>query len=310
MAARQEEFPAVARQRVRRALRRARQATPMSQGAVASRLGWSLSKMQRIEGGEVGVSVTDLRALLEVYGVVEPERIERLAEDARISRRQRWVTAPEYREHLTPGLRDLMQFETEAVAIRAYQPVFYPGVLQTAAVAESILAWWNKSLSDEDRRVRYEVRMMRSQQLVERDDGPDYLLILDESVIKRRIGGAEITAEQLEVIADVARRPNVHIRVVPFARGAYIGALGPFQILDLSDEDDDDAVLYRETYNRDEVVYDPNEVRFHREAFESLWEVSLNEEDTLRVIIAEAADLRSSLDDDPAAQGGDLAGRP
>ncbi len=245
MAARQEEFPAVARQRVRRALRRARQATPMSQGAVASRLGWSLSKMQRIEGGEVGVSVTDLRALLDVYGVVEPERIERLAEDARISRRQRWVTAPEYREHLTPG-----------------------------------------------------------------DDGPDYLLILDESVIKRRIGGAKTTAEQLEIIADVARRPNVHIRVVPFAKGAYIGALGPFQILDLSDEDDDDAVLYRETYDRDEVVYDLNEVRFHREAFESLWEVSLNEEDTLRVIIAEAADLRSSLDDDQAADGSDLAGRP
>ncbi|HEV8173068.1 MAG TPA: hypothetical protein VGP91_05410, partial [Actinoplanes sp.] len=61
---------------------------------------------------------------------------------------------------------------------------------------------------------------------------------------------------------------------------------------------------------RDEVVYDPNEVRFHREAFESLWEVSLNEEDTLRVIIAEATDLRSSLDHDQAADGGDLAGRP
>lgn len=299
MAARQEEFPAVARQRVRRALRRARQATPMSQGAVASRLGWSLSKMQRIEGGEVGVSVTDLRALLDVYGVVEPETIERLAEDARVSRRQRWVTAPEYREHLTPGMRDLLQFETEAVAIRAYQPVFYPGVLQTPAVAESILAWWNKSLSDEDRRVRYEVRMMRSHQLVDRDDGPDYLLILDESVIKRRIGGVRTTVAQLEVIAAVARRPRVHIRVVPFAWGAYIGALGPFQILDLSDDGDEDAVLYRETYDRDEVVYDPNEVRFHREAFESLWDVSLTEEATLQAIVAEADDLRSSADHAP-----------
>lgn len=272
----------------------------MSQGAVASRLGWSLSKMQRIEGGEVGVSVTDLRALLDVYGVDDPERIEQLAEDARISRRQRWVTAPEYREHLTEGLRDLMQFETEAVAIRAYQPVFYPGVLQTPAVAESILGWWNKSLSDEDRRVRYDVRMTRRQQIIERDDGPDYLLILDESVIKRRIGGPKTTAEQLEVIADVARRPNVHIRVVPFAKGAYIGALGPFQILDLTDEDDDDAVLYRETYNRDEVIHDPNEVHFHRDAFENLWEVSLNEDATLRAIVAEAALLRSSLDHDVA----------
>jgi transcriptional regulator with XRE-family HTH domain len=295
MTAIEGEPPAVARQRVRRALRTARQATPMSQGAVASQLGWSLSKMQRIEGGEVGVSATDLRALLNVYGVHDPQMIDQLTADTRISRRQRYVTAPEYREHLTFGMRELMQFETEAVAIRAYQPVSFPGVLQTPAVAESILSWWQRSLSDEDRRVRYDVRMMRARQIVERDDGPSYLLILDESVLKRRIGGLKIAAEQLEAIAEVAQRPPVHIRVVPLARGAYMGALGPFQILDLSDAIDD-SVLYRETYDRDEVIYDASEVEFHRNAFEALWKVSLNEEATLRAITAEAALLRSKLD--------------
>jgi transcriptional regulator with XRE-family HTH domain len=296
MTAIEGEPPAVARQRVRRALRTARQATPMSQGAVARRLGWSLSKMQRIEGGEVGVSATDLRALLDVYGVDDPAMIDQLTEDTRISRRQRYVTAPEYREHLTAGTRELMQFEMEAVAIRAYQPVIYPGVLQTPAVAEAILNWWKKSLSDEARRVRYEVRMMRSQHIVERRDGPDYLLILDESVLKRRIGGVLTTAEQLEAIADVARRPKVHVRIVPFARGAYMGALGPFVILDLDDTDDKDAMLYRETYNRDEIIYDSGEVSFHRDAFEDLWAVSLDEDATLRAIVAEAALLRSQLD--------------
>jgi transcriptional regulator with XRE-family HTH domain len=296
MTAIEGEPPAVARQRVRRALRTARQATPMSQGAVAKRLGWSLSKMQRIEGGEVGVSATDLRALLDVYGIDDPDMIDQLTEDTRISRRQRYVTAPEYREHLTPSTRELIQFETEAVAIRAYQPVIYPGVLQTPGVADSVLTWWNRTLSAEARRVRYEVRMMRSRLIAERDDGPAYLLILDESVLKRRIGGPKITAEQLEWIAEVARRPNVHIRVVSFEQGAYIGALGPFQLLDLSNEDDNETVLYREIYNRDEIIHDADEVHFHRDAFEDLWRMSLNEDETLRAIVTEAALLRSQLD--------------
>jgi hypothetical protein len=223
--------------------------------------------------------------------VDDPEMIEQLTEDTRISRRQRYAIAPEYREHLTPALLELMQFETEAVAIRAYQPVIYPGVLQTPAVADSILAWGSTKLSEEDRRFRFEVRMMRSQQLVGRDDGPAYLLILDESVLKRQVGGVAVTAEQLDTIARVARRPRVRIRVVPFAQGAYMGALGPFQILDLS-ADEQDAVLYREAFSGDELVYDTAEVAFHRHAFERLWNVSMDENATLRAIEGEAAALR------------------
>ena len=117
------ESPAVARRRVRLALRKARQSSALSQSDVAQRLGWSMSKMQRIEAGEVTVSGTDLRALLDLYGGFSDEDIERLTEDSRISRRQRWWTAPEYRDHLTSGLMQLLQFEAEASGVRAYQPV-------------------------------------------------------------------------------------------------------------------------------------------------------------------------------------------
>ena len=295
MAAFQGEPPAVARQRVRRALRQARQATPMSQSDVARELGWSLSKMQRIEAGEVGVSPTDLRALLDIYGITDPDEVRRLNSDARASRRQRWWTVPEYREHLTPALRKLMQFEAEAVAIRAYQPIFFPGVLQTPAVADAILDWW--SLSEEGRRVRYDVRMRRSKRVVESDDDLEFLLVLDESVLKRRTGGTTVAAEQLEFIAAVAQQPRMHIRVVPFAKAAYIGSLGPFQILELSDNVDD-AILYRESYGRDEIVHDPAEISFHRDAFENLWKVALSEDSSYRAIAEEAAQLRSVLGND------------
>jgi transcriptional regulator with XRE-family HTH domain len=269
----------------------------MSQGEVAKLMGWSLSKMQRIEGGEVGVSATDLRALLDVYGVTDQERIRRLTEDAHTSRRQRYVTPLEYREHLTPGLMELVQFEKEASSIRVYQPLFYPGFLQTPTVAEAILAFWKTKLSDEARRVRYELRMSRRKQIVESADGPQCFLVLDESVIKRRVGSSKVTAEQLEDIADLALRPNVHIRIMPFVRGAYMPALSAFQILDLAD-DEDHGMLYRELFLRDELVHEATEIAFFRGHFERLWDQALKEEATHRRIVAEAALLRASLDAD------------
>jgi transcriptional regulator with XRE-family HTH domain len=295
MTAFQEEPPAVARQRVRRALRQARQATPMSQGDVAKKLSWSLSKVQRIEAGEVAVSVTDLRALLELYDVADEEVIAQLAADARTSRRQRWVTPPEHRTFLTAGLRQLIQFESQAIEIKAYQPVLVPGVLQTPGVAEVILDFGTNRITDEERRVRFDVRMVRQRRLFERDDGPHYFLILDESVIKRHVGGLAIMAEQLEMLHELAQRPKVHIRVVPFEKGALVGIVAPFQMLRLSD-DEHDTVIYLESYIRDHILHDPEEIRYFEKVFEELWGACLTEQATMRAIAAEAAVLRSALD--------------
>lgn len=286
------ESPAVARRRVRLALRKAREATGWSQGVVADRTGWSLSKVQRIEAGDVSVSGTDLRALLDLYGVTDAEEIDLLLEEARISRRQRWWTAQKFRDHLTPAYAQLLQFENEATAIRVYQPVLVPGVLQTRSYADTIISWYSKSLSAEDRQVRLDVRMQRRRNFADADDGAQFLLILDESALQRNIGGPAIMAEQLTELAGVARRPNVNIRIVPLEQGAILGVIGPFVVLDLSDEPGD-AVLYRESYVRDDLNHDRAEVQFHRQIFEDLWSLSLDEEQSISAIEAEAAVLRS-----------------
>jgi hypothetical protein len=266
----------------------------MSQGDVARKLSWSLSKVQRIEGGEVAVSVTDLKALLELYDVTDQHQIDRLTADARIARRQRWVVPPEHRVHLSSALRQLMQFETEAAVIRAYQPVLIPGVLQTPEVAEIVLSWGNR-MSDEDRRVRYDVRMARRRQIVDNEHGPEFRVILDESVINRPIGNADIMAAQLESLVTVAERPRVRIRVVPLKRSAEVGLADAFQILNLSG-DEDDGVVYREWYDGDGIQLDPDDVRYYRRLFDDMWEISLPEQATIRAVTAEAMRLRSSLD--------------
>jgi transcriptional regulator with XRE-family HTH domain len=286
------ESPAVARRRVRLALRKGRQASALSQADVAQRLGWSMSKMQRIEAGDVTVSGTDLRALLDMYGGFSEDEMKQLNEDARISRRQRWWTAPEYRRHLTSGLMELLQFESEATAIRVYQPVLVPGVLQTSSFAESVIGWWNKSLSEDDRRVRLEVRRLRRSQVIEREDAPTYLLILDQSTLQREIGGPAVMAEQLEALIQDARRPNVRVRIIPYREGALSGTMGPFTVLDLSEDEDDDAVLYRESYLADDVIHEPKDVRHHRDIFEALWRQCWSESLSLNAITAKATDLR------------------
>ena len=106
-----------------------------------------------------------------------------------------------------------------------------------------------------------------------------------------------MTAEQLEVVARLSLEPKVHIRIVPFAKGAYMPALGPFQILSMSSEWNDD-VLYREAFLRDEMTHDPDEVSFHRAAFKDIWKQSMSEEATYRMVIAEATSLRSLVDQD------------
>jgi hypothetical protein len=269
----------------------------MSQGDVAKKLGWSLSKMQRIEGGEVAVSPTDLRALLDLYGVVDPSAIARLTNDAHVSRRQRWVTPPEHREHLTLGLRQLLQFEREAVSIRVYQNFVLPGVLQTPRVAEIVLTGGGNRMSEEAWRVRLDVRMHRRRSIIESASGPDYMAVLDESIIKRHVGGPEIMAEQLDSLVAAAESPSVAIRVVPFEKGPRIGLVESFMVINLSDVRDD-AVVYREAYDTDRIADDPDEVSYCRDIFDKMWEASLTEAATLRAFAAEAAGLRTLLDAD------------
>ncbi|GAA0478447.1 transcriptional regulator [Actinoplanes capillaceus] len=302
MSAARDDLPAVSRRRVRLALRAARERTGLSQTEVAKKLGWSLSKLQRIELGEVTVSPTDLRAALTVYQVTDEVRIADLAEEARTARRERYWTAPEHRDHLPPGLLQLMQFEMAATSIREYQPTMVPGHLQTPATAEATLAWYGANLSDDQRRVRREVRLDRRRRVIEQDGAPEYRLLFDESALWRMVGGMPTTADQFDDLAASASRPNVHVRVLPMDDGAVMGMFGAFAVIHLGDDPPDDAVLYRESYTRDEMVEDAPEVNFHMDVFERFWKQSLDEDASRALILARAYDLRARI---ARAPGGD-----
>jgi transcriptional regulator with XRE-family HTH domain len=289
------DSPAVARRRVRLALRQAREARRLTQSQVAEAMEWSLSKVMRIEKGDVSISASDLRVLLDYLDVTDVTEVKRLLDDARTSRTDRWAADAQYRDQISPATLQLLQFEAEATAIRYYNNIVVPGPFQTARYARAIFDSHNDDLDEATVAARIEVRLRRREHTLYRPEPPNYLAILDESVLWREVGGPAVMGEQLAELLRIMEETKVQIRVVPFASAAGIAFLGPFTILSLGDEEN--AVLYREGYRTEDIVHLRREVNRHRDVFERLWPVALSDSDSAELIRRRGAAMLSAVPD-------------
>ncbi|GAB3827156.1 helix-turn-helix domain-containing protein [Dactylosporangium cerinum] len=286
------DSPAGARRRLRLAIRKLREATGRTQGQVAENLSWSISKVNRIENGEVTISRTDLQALLNSLGVHDEQEVARLLEDARLSRVKGWWDRPEYRGHLTQSTRQLIQFESEASAIRSFQTAIFPGLLQTREYAEAMIGALTEGVSAETRATRLEVRMLRQENFKKSVPRPKHLVILDEFVLQRIIRSAQVTARQLKSLADAARDPDIIIRLLPKEESIFVLA-GSFVIYDIRDEEN--AILLLESLSTGQFVQDFETVENFRTRFEQMWGRCLTEAASLSVIDARYAALHADL---------------
>jgi transcriptional regulator with XRE-family HTH domain len=277
--------PTIARRRVRLALRAAREAADLTQQQVAEKMEWSLSKVARIENGEVSIAPNDLRPLLSLVGIKENARVVAMLADTRIARSRRgaWHEAPEFRTHLSAALRRLVEYEVEALAIRYYSIYFIPGVLQTDAYAETLLDLLGDELPGNEIRLRLAARRRRREALLNRRRLPKLFLLLDESVLHRPIGGDAVLAEQLEELMRLAHA-GAHIRMIPFSAEAPVTNNASFDLLSLSTGRTDSTVLYYENGLSDELVEDPSTTERHRERYDKVWREATDEVDTIEFI--------------------------
>jgi transcriptional regulator with XRE-family HTH domain len=284
------DSPAVARRRVRLALRTAREAKQLTQTQIAQAMDWSLSKVMRIEKGETNVSSGDLRVLLDHLDVCDPDEVQQLVNDARLSRQERWTVDPDDRQHLTAAMLELYQFEAEATTIRVYNHLVIPGILQTRAYANAVFANFRDAFDDADIEARIAMRGRRRQQILYRADAPHYLVILDESVLMRPLGGADVMADQLDELLTTMHETPLVVRILPFVAAARsLAFFGPFTLHDL---DDQSALLYREVAEGDDISHAPRELARHRAAFDGMWSLALDGEASVHRIADSAADMR------------------
>jgi transcriptional regulator with XRE-family HTH domain len=271
--------PAIPRRRLRVELRAARAATGLTREDAARTLDWSLSKLVRIETGDQGVSVTDLRAMLQLYNVTDEGRVRELTTLARSTRRQSWWSS--YRDVISKQFGQYLGYEGAASYIRTFHPMLVPGLLHTDDYAFEIL---RLRMTNERARRLVNLRMERQERVLDQQHPPETTFVFGEEALTRCIGGPGVMREQLRHLVEVAARPSVSIQVVPLSAGAHPGLSGSFILLGLQETGED--LLFLEGAGADVVSRDDREmIPPFIESFHTLRGLALSEDDTRMLII-------------------------
>lgn len=226
-------------------LRKLRDQSGLTIDQAAKDVGISKSALSRLENGLVSAMPPVVRALLVLYGVDETD-IEPLLQVARDARKRGWWLS--YSDVLPDWFDLYVGLEAEASGIKTYEPQLIPGILQTESYAATVIRAEHPDAPDEEIERRVELRMKR-QKL---DNRPNLWVVLDESVLRRPIGGAHIMREQLARLVGESRVPGVKMQVLPFRAGEH-GSMGSsFSLLSFP-EAVDQPIAYLE--NRAGSVY-------------------------------------------------------
>ncbi|MEH0416505.1 helix-turn-helix domain-containing protein [Streptomyces sp. B21-083] len=180
--------------------------------------------VRRMEKAEVGLRIPYVKELLRTYGVLAKEIDDflRLAREA--NQPGWWYT---YRDVLPDWFSAYVSLESEATVIRLYEPHYVPGLLQTEDYAVALLRIGFPNESPEDIRRRVALRLKR-QDLLDKPEAPAVWAVLDETVLRRPVGGAEVMRAQIDRLSEVLEYPKVRLQIMRFAAGPHPGAFGPF----------------------------------------------------------------------------------
>jgi transcriptional regulator with XRE-family HTH domain len=286
--------PAVEGRRLRTALREARREARLTREQVAADLGMSPSKVVRVESGAVRATIPDVKAMLDLYHVTDPGRIDELVSMARAAskaaKQPQWWR--DYREFVGKRYLQYVELEQAAAATMNFQPELVPGLLQTRSYASAIIRRLDPDVTEEKANGRLELRIERQKELLDGPEPPGLSFVLAEPVVHWQVGGAEAWEEQIRHLIELAGRPTITIRIFRFPSGIMHGMQAPFVVVKFPDPEDPDALFLEGLTGDTLVVSDQGEVKRYRSIYEELEQASLSGPDSVKFLDALLRDRR------------------
>ena len=274
------EGPLLHRRRLGDELRRLRGERTLEEVAAGTLI--STSKLSRLENGQAVPQPRDIRDLV-TYFRLDPQAADRLRRWANAGRSQAWWRA----YGAMPGFETYLDYESAASTIRS-SALMVPPLLQTEAYARRLYEALPMVGSDESARRQLEVRGRRQELLVESDEAPQLIVLLDEAVLRRPFGPVDDVTAQLDHLIDVSRRRNVALRVVPFSAGLHAGLQGLFTILQYADDRDRDVVAV-ESHTGERLLAQPPAGLEYLRLFDAISRRALDHDES-RTLMAEIRD--------------------
>src|SRR5271167_4110440 len=282
--------PTVRRRRLAAELRGIRESKGKSGDAVAAALKWSPSKISRYERARTGLRPREVERLLDYYQITGSRRalLLALAEDA--AQKGWWE---EFGDSLSEDYQQFIGLEHEATSMAIWHVDVVTGLLQTEAYARHIISSYSRVEPIAPGMISRMVKVrMQRQQVLDRD-GLQLTVVLDESVLRRRIGDDSVMYEQLLRLAREAERPSMALRILPLdAQHTVFGESFVIFGFGYGFADDSDAMLQdvvsTEQLRSGFTLEGERETYLHRIAFQMLADASLDPTASAELILKTA----------------------
>jgi hypothetical protein len=220
-------------------LRRMREAAGISRSDAGWEIRSSESKVSRMELGRVGFKERDVADLLRLYGLDDPEERERLLSLARDANNPGWWHR--FGDVLPSWFHSYLGLEASAQLIRTYELQFVPGLLQTQEYVRAVVQLGRGLIPADEVDRRVSLRVSR-QEVLTRVSPVRLWAVVDESALRRPIGGVKAMRAQLEHLVEATYMPNVTLQVMPFEAGGHAATGGAYSILRFPEQDLPDIV--------------------------------------------------------------------
>ncbi|PWU51954.1 XRE family transcriptional regulator [Micromonospora globispora] len=247
-----------------RALKAARAGADVSQEGLAALIKWSPSTVAAIETGR-------RRPTME-FAVAADQALTTGGLLAGLMKESDGRSEPSWFESW-PG------HEERAVRLCHFEPCLIPGLLQTEEYARAVFSAGGLYRGDRVERL-LSFRMSR-QRLLHRDDPPESVFVIDESALRRPVGGPAVMDRQLSRLLDAVELPQVRLHVLPLEVGAHVSMGGGFVLAELPGND---RLLCLDNAARGQIADYPEWIGLVQRKWEHLLGEALSESASVELI--------------------------
>jgi transcriptional regulator with XRE-family HTH domain len=272
--------PTVLRMILGRQLKALREKADLSYQQAAEAILSSEWTVRRYESADGGLKPLTLKSMLIAYGVTDVREIDAFLSLARDASKPGWWH--HYEDVLPSWFKVAVGLEESASLIRAYEPQVVPGLLQTEDYIRAITAASFPSENEEDWERRVALRLAR-QDLLKRPGPPQYWVVLEETALRRTIGGRDVMRGQLKHLIEAASQPDITIQVLPFSAGWHPAMYGMFWIYRFPDNAMPD-VVYSEALTSAYYLNQPDETAKYTEAIDRMAAQAATPDQTVTIL--------------------------
>jgi transcriptional regulator with XRE-family HTH domain len=177
---------------------------------------------------------------------------------------------------LASWFRQWAELEEQAISLYTFENRLVPGLLQTEAYARAIFGERVPVLTDSEIEAMVTARMERQSLLPERPNTA-FSFIVEEHVLRRQTGGADIMREQIDRLLEVTEPRNIEFQVLPTARGAHASMDGPIQLLETPENE---WFAYCEGQENSQFIVKPQTISMLHMRYAKLRSQALTPEDS------------------------------